>query len=228
MKTKIKITNKIDLNLILSCAVCLVPFIMSLTFFSRMPEQIAIHFNFNGEPDSYAPKFFAAFIIPSIVLLVHLYIWFRVESDPKKANMSVMLKHIFLWCRPFVSIAMQAALISYALGSRLEWNFYVLLFLGILFIVTGNYLPKCRQNYTMGIRLPWTLNNQDNWNRTHRVSGYIWIICGTIYIINAFINIEWLTYAVFIALVAFPVAYSYCISKNTDKNDKTDERDLVS
>lgn len=211
--------KKIDLNMVLSCGVCIIPFIMSLIFYPRLPEQIAIHFNFGGEPDNYASKSFVAFCIPLIMLLIHIYVWFKLESDPKKENMSVTLKYIQKWLAPVLAVAMQTAIISYALGGRLEWNFYVLLFLGILFVVIGNYLPKCRQNYTVGIKLPWTLNNRNNWNKTHRVTGYIWITGGFLYIINAFLNIEWLVYAVFIVLVTAPVIYSYCIYKNNIDNN---------
>ena len=52
-----------------------------------------------------------------------------------------------------------------------------------MYIVVGNYLPKCRQNYTVGIKVPWTLNSEENWDRTHRFSGKLWIIGGLVLVI---------------------------------------------
>ena len=58
--------------------------------------------------------------------------------------------------------------------------------MGVIFLVTGNYLPKCRQNYTIGIKLPWTLDDEENWNYTHRLAGKLWMIGGVLIILLGF------------------------------------------
>lgn len=86
------------------------------------------------------------------------------------------------------------------------------LLLGVIFIVIGNYLPKCRQNYTIGIKLPWTLSDEENWDKTHRFAGKIWMLCGVLEIIVGFLPIaqfEIVTIAL-ILLATIPIAvYSY-------------------
>ena len=93
-------------------------------------------------------------------------------------------------------------------------NFMANLLLGVIFIVIGNYLPKCRQNYTIGIKLPWTLSDTENWDRTHRFAGKIWMLCGVLEIIVGFLPIaqfEIVTIAL-ILLATIPVAvYSYLL-----------------
>ena len=81
---------------------------------------------------------------------------------------------------------------------------------GIAFVVVGNYLPKCRQNYVLGIKLPWTLADEENWNRTHRLAGRIWVPCGILFITNAFLNIGgiWTIFILMFLLVIVPTAYS--------------------
>jgi uncharacterized membrane protein len=64
------------------------------------------------------------------------------------------------------------------LGYPVNTTYVGELFVGMILIVIGNYMPKARQNYTIGIRLPWTLANEENWNRTHRIAGYLWLISG--------------------------------------------------
>ena len=48
----------------------------------------------------------------------------------------------------------------------------------LLFIVIGNYLPKIKQNNTIGIRIVLTLQDEENWNATHSFSGRIWRTSG--------------------------------------------------
>ncbi len=51
-------------------------------------------------------------------------------------------------------------------------------FFGLLFVLLGNYFPKLRHNRTMGIKTRWNLENEENWNATHRFGGKVWVICG--------------------------------------------------
>ncbi len=79
--------------------------------------------------------------------------------------------------------------------------------------VAGNYLPKCRQNRTVGIKLPWTLRSEANWNKTHRAAGFVWIAGGLMLIAGAFLPVPWLEPAVAALLVLFPLLYSFALHK---------------
>lgn len=83
---------------------------------------------------------------------------------------------------------------------------------GIVFIAVGNYLPKNKQNYTVGIKLPWTLDDEENWNKTNRLSGYLFVICGIIFIVNAFF-LSILPLIITILAVVIPAIYSYILYK---------------
>ena len=84
-------------------------------------------------------------------------------------------------------------------------------------MIAGNYLPKCKQNYTMGYRIPWALQDTDNWNKTHRLAGYLWMLEGVVLIIVTLLVREALVLAgvmaVLIILFVVPVIYSYCLYK---------------
>jgi uncharacterized membrane protein len=89
--------------------------------------------------------------------------------------------------------------------------FFAELLIGLLFIIIGNYLPKARQNYTIGIRIPWTLANEENWNRTHRLAGYLWMICGVLMILLCLTRLlpaPW-TVGLLLIMVLVPCGYSY-------------------
>ena len=49
-------------------------------------------------------------------------------------------------------------------------------------------MPKLKQNYTIGIKVPWTLNSEENWNMTHRMAGKLYVVAGVISIIIALLN----------------------------------------
>jgi uncharacterized membrane protein len=82
--------------------------------------------------------------------------------------------------------------------------------MGVLFIFIGNWLPKCKQTYTLGIRLPWTLADEDNWNRTHRFAGPVWVVCGLVVMAGALIGGAFL-WVMLAALLVLSVGASYVI-----------------
>ena len=87
------------------------------------------------------------------------------------------------------------------------------LFLGAVFIIIGNYLPKCKQNYTIGIKIPWTLNSEENWNRTHRFAGWLWTFSGIVVMLTGFFGGFWIFFIVVLLMVLIPFAYSYMLHR---------------
>jgi len=82
------------------------------------------------------------------------------------------------------------------------------LLLGVIFLLLGNYLPKCRHNYTVGIRLPWTLADEENWNSTHHLAGWMYMVAGLVCLANIFLRVDWLSFVVLLGAVLIPAAYS--------------------
>ena len=104
-----------------------------------------------------------------------------------------------------------------ALGHKVDVEIIMPLFMGALFVIIGNYMPKCKQSYTMGIKLPWTLNDEENWNKTHRMAGFLWVIGGVIIMASAFLGSFWLFFVVLIPMVVVPFVYSYTLYKKKTK-----------
>ena len=143
-------------------------------------------------------------------------------SDPKRANVNNKLLHFVFWICPVVSIFVGTFLYTYALGFEINMSKGIMCGLGILFIIIGNYLPKCKQNYTVGIKIAWRFNDEENWNRTHRMAGFLWVICGIIFALNAFVMIEWLNVVVLVVMTLVPFLYSYILYAKKNK-EKTEE-----
>ena len=154
----------------------------------QLPAQVATHFGRNGEADRYSNKLFAVAGIYLFVLAVHILCSVITEFDPKKRNVGSKIYHLILCICPVVSLWCGVMIYGNALGYKdvINLNLWTNVLLGIVLIVVGNYLPKCRQNYMIGIKLPWTLDNEENWDYTHRMAGKWWIIGGVLTILLGF------------------------------------------
>lgn len=199
--------------LILSTIVCLLPIILAVIVYKKLPDKVPIHFNFSGEPDTYAPKAITVFGFPILLAVGNLIQNFMVSKDPKTNNVSLAMKTLTKWLVPISSIIFVPMTILFALGVDIPLNRIVPAIIGVIIIVTGNYLPKCKQNYTIGIKIPWTLNSEANWNKTHRFAGFIWVIGGLMIMANVFISIIWLMILIIIILTIAPLVYSYLLFK---------------
>lgn len=196
-------------TLILTGIIILIPILIGVLLWNRLPDKIAIHFTMDGTPNGWSSKGFTVFGIPLFLLACQFFCVFATASDPKRRNMSEKLFTLILWVIPAASLLVGIACYGYALGYKTNEGYWALGFLGALFILIGNYLPKCRQNYTMGIKLPWTLQDEDNWNRTHRMAGFLWVICGFILLANIFLKWDWLIVAIIVVVGGVPTIYSY-------------------
>ena len=85
--------------------------------------------------------------------------------------------------------------------------------IGLIFTIIGNYLPKCKQNYTVGIKIPWTLNSEENWNKTHRFAGWLWTFCGVLIMLTGFFGSFWIFLPIVLLMVIAPCAYSYILHR---------------
>ncbi len=206
--------------LILTSLVCILPLIMSLVVYQDLPDQIAIHWDGSGNPDNFAPKALAAFGLPFLFLGINLFSKLVLYNDPKRAYTSQAMQIFATWLPPLLSVVAIPITLLIALGSPIPITLVFPVIIGLVLIVAGNYLPKNRQNYTLGIKLPWTLNDPDNWNKTHRLAGYLYILAGLIMIGGAFMSrgfrtINGVSLTVVLVIVVFiaPRLYSYLLYK---------------
>lgn len=196
-------------TLIITSIVTLLPIVVGVILWSRLPDTVATHFGFDGKPNGWSSKLFAVLGIPLFCLGVHLPCACCTILDPKRQNIGRKVYKLVFWICPVASIVCCLGTYFYALGWKINISDLIFVFLGILFVAVGNYLPKSRQNYTVGIKLPWTLADAENWNRTHRLAGKLWMIGGLLLIISSFLKTEWMIWAVLAVMVGVPVFYSF-------------------
>ena len=197
-------------TLIITSIVTILPVLIGIICWNRLPDVMATHFGMNNEANGFSSKAFAVFGLPLVLLAVLWVGAFVTAHDPKRQNISPKMFSLMLWIAPAISLVAAATVYPVNLGYELDITFISELLLGLMFTIIGNYLPKARQNYTIGIKIPWTLANEENWNRTHRLAGYLWMACGILMIImclTRFVPFEWLI-GLFLIMVLVPCIYS--------------------
>ena len=203
--------------LILTSLVLLIPILIGLLLWNRLPEQIPSHWGIDGEIDGWSSKAFAVFGFPCLLLALHWVCILASCADPKAKNYHPKMLQLVLWICPVLSLVLNSLVYATALGYPLEVQILMPLLVGLMFLIVGNLLPKCRQSYTLGIKLPWTLHNEENWNKTHRFGGKVWVIGGVITMATAFMGSFWILLAVLIVMVAAPTIYSYSLYRKQSK-----------
>ena len=208
-------------TLIITIVITLLPVLIGLYYWGQLPDPMATHFGINGQANGYSSKAFAVFGIPLMMVGIQIIMLAATSLDPKKKNISPKMMSLILWIVPVVSLVCAAVVYPYNLGYRMNITFCMMLFLGAVFTIVGNYLPKARQNYTVGIRTPWTLEDEDNWNRTHRLAGFLWVAAGLLTIVLTLLGFTkvWLTLGMIIAASIIPIIYSYAIGRNKNKTE---------
>lgn len=202
-------------ELILSSLLVLLPLAVGLLLWNRLPAQVPMHWNAAGEVDGWGSRLLAVCGMPLFLLVIHWVCLLFTFLDPKNKGQSRKALGLVFWICPAVSLISGTATLSEALGAPLRINTLMLLFIGILLIAVGNYLPKCKQNYTIGIKVMWALEDEENWAATHRFASRLWVGCGVVTLLLAFwpeIGM-WVTLGLVLLTTLGSVLYSYLFYK---------------
>ena len=168
------------------------PILIGLILWSKLPDSMATHWDVNGQANGWSSKGTTVFFLPCILMIIHLFAVVLTLNDPKKTNIHKKPMTLTFWIVPVISILMN----------------------GII------YLNAFGQNYTIGIKLPWTLCSEENWYRTHRLGGKLFIIGGIFVVLDGIAGI-WLEdtiiftimIGVLLICIAISVGYSFWLFK---------------
>ncbi|MGB8453287.1 MAG: SdpI family protein [Anaerocolumna sp.] len=210
--------NKISKNIMLVLSV--LSYIGIIMIYPKLPEQIPVHWNLQWEINGWGDKKIILLLglLPIFILIINGFIK-RHDTNNNKKNIKVnnilkcgisMLLIIFNW----VSIII-------ASGSDINMKFILPAFIGVFFILLGNYMPVLKSNFMIGIRNPWTLSNESVWRRTHKAGGYVFIVIGLFMVIMSFMQTEVINKIVFTLLLIGIIViniYSYLIYQKVMKS----------
>lgn len=197
---------------ILLFILCLLPVIVGVIMYSKLPDQVATHFGADGQPDGWSNKFIGIILLPSALALLGLFVPKLMRLDPKNKDINPKLENCIVWIIPIITIMCSSVTILNALGYNTKVEIIIPCVVGIMLMIMGNYLPKAKQNYTVGVKIPWTLNDEENWNKTHRVAGFVFTIGGLLIALSSFFKIRAIVLLIVIfSMIFIPTIYSYII-----------------
>ena len=213
-------------TLLLTSLLTLFPILVGLLLWEKLPERMVTHWGIDGRPDGWSSRTFVVFGMPLLLLALHWLCMFLTTRDSKNKAQNGKVFSLVLWTTPAVSLFAAGLSYAAAFGVEVPISGVTCLLLGTMFFLVGNYLPKCKQSYTIGIKISWTLNSEANWLATHRFAGRIWTVCGVLLMTTAFLPV---TFAFFCSLVLFtamavvPIVYSYRFYKKEQAAQKDPE-----
>ena len=211
-------TNK--WKVLLSCIFTLAPILAGLMLWNRLPESMMMHWGLDGKGDGFASKAVIVYLLPVILCVFNLLCFWFSALDKKSLEQGKKISAMIFWLMPIISVAVNGTIYCITLDKSLDVMVLFPLLFGLLFIFIGNYMPKIKQNGTLGIKISWTLQNEENWNKTHRFAGKVWFFSGIIVLLTVFLPIKWMI-AVFtvaiIASVVLPMVVSYSIYRKHQK-----------
>lgn len=188
------------------------PIIPGIFLFRFFPDEMATHFNLLGEPNGYAPRVFVVFVLPTLFALVDLLLLltahFEEESWRKLGSRDLTL---YLWIVPIVSWSVCLMLDLKAINININIRIWTEIIVGTLLILLSALILRLRYNPMHGIRTPWTLDSETNWQMTNRVSAWVFRGIGILAFIDAFFHfIQFNGWFVIIgALIFTPLGVSY-------------------
>lgn len=204
----------------ISVLALLLPSILLTLFSHLLPDKLPMHANFAGTVDSWASPLLVIWLLPGLLFLAHLLLVGITYLDPNSKQQNPKIAYVLYAIAPVLNLAM----LTWILGVAFHWRWtsvsWIPIPLALLFIALGNYFPKLKQNQTMGIRVSWTLNNEENWLKTHRMAGHLWVICGILLLFSAFWPVKLMVAALVLIvplLAIVPIVYSWRLAEAQKK-----------
>ncbi|HEX7846155.1 MAG TPA: SdpI family protein [Chitinophagaceae bacterium] len=206
--------------------VALIPIAYLAIIWNKIPAQVIMHYNARLEPDRIGNKselWVLTGIIAGISFLVYLLLQNIHLFDPKRKtkDASAVFNKLAIGLVVFMA-ALSCVFILSAKEGEIVISRFLFPLLGLMFAFIGNYMHSIKPNYFAGFRLPWTLNDDENWRKTHKLGGKLWFWGGLGFaMISLFVPQKFILYLfipLMIVMVIIPFVYSFRLYKLKKNN----------
>lgn len=167
-------------SFLLGALLTLAAFAASAVLYPRLPAQLPIHWNINGQPDGFGPKEWAAFLMPGFMALMLLFFRVLPWLSPRQFDVeSFRDTYHFIMVAMLGLFAYIHGVMLYAgLAGSVDVGRVLVAGIFLFFAVISNVMGKVRRNFWMGYRTPWTLADEQVWNDTHRFAARLGVLLG--------------------------------------------------
>lgn len=209
--------------IIVSGIAVLLPIIVGLILWSKLPENMAVQFSASdGSVTGYRGKQFVVVGIPVLLLFLHIVAAIFTANDPRRQAMGDAMYRMLLCICPLISWFIAAYSYTEGLGMELPIVMLIQIFLGVLVFIIGLIFPRCPQNNSIGFRFKTTLADEETWKATHKTAGIVWVAAGAFFIANAFA--AWLPSQFLILVVAVMLGAPFMVASSDYKKRHQDDR----
>jgi immunity protein, SdpI family len=194
-------------------------FALAAWSWSRLPDQIPTHWDLQGQVNGHGNKFVGLLLLPLTALGLYLLTMLLPLADPGGANyknFAGAYNTIRLGTLAQLGL-IYAAAVAAAFGRHVDITQIAFLGVGVLFMLLGNVMGKIRPNWFVGVRTPWTLSSKLSWDKTHRLTGWLMMFMGVLFVVVAFVHTTWTFAAMLIidaACLGWSVIYSYLVYRD--------------
>ncbi len=211
-------TNKNKIKLLISSIVIILPTLAAFILKNYIEPKVmgAWHFTW---------------VLPVILVAINVILHLVTFRENEAVEQNKKIVEISYWIIPALSVYISGVFMLLSLGyDNLIGAIFSVLF-GAMFIIIGNYTPKAVRNRYFGVKIKWTLANEENWNATHRVTGKAWVITGLVVLLGAFLPEMAAVYLILVAIIPavfIPVIYSYCFYRKQLREGTATKEDYSS
>ena len=196
--------------------------IVAAVLWGRLPDPMPSHWNAAGEIDGYMSKFWGVFLMPIITAVLLPLFMVIPRIDPLKANIAQFrgIYNLFIVFFTAYMVYIYGLTMAAALGYEFNMTSMLLPVVGLLFVGAGYLMKKAKRNFFIGIRTPWTLTNDEVWDKTHQLGSKLFIAGGVITVFSAFLGEYsiWVMLPVMLIAAFVPIIYSYILFARIEKS----------
>lgn len=195
----------------------LVPFVAALIVFPFMPEVVPTHWNAQGQVDGYSGRIFGTFFLPFLNMGLYILLFFSPKLDPKRENYAAFSStyRLIRWLIHAFLMVIYTMTIRAALGHAVDIGLWIPAAVAVMFVILGATMSRVKFNYFVGIRVPWTLADEEVWNQTHKVASKWMMAGGLLALAGCFLFKGDLRATVFLVCIMVPMLaatiYSYIL-----------------
>ena len=166
-------------SLVITCVVCLLPILLGLSLWDKLPDTMAIHFDINNNPDNFASKGFVVFGLPVLMVALQIFCCFVNDINAYKHGERKKFERATKWIIPVMTVVLQIVTLGYGLGWKLDIRRIAAIIVGLVFLLVGNYLPKLDyiKNYDI---------DAEKARRINRFIGFETVLMGLLFLISIF------------------------------------------
>lgn len=208
---------------IASWPILLAPVIYLAAVWNSLPEKIAVHFNMQGNPDRFSNKNgmwvnIGIITVVAIAIYILLPLSYKIDRKKKAVENKSRLQRLAFAIAVFMSLIACIIINSVQKGDGVRLNIKLMFgIIGLLWCICGNYMYNIKPNHFAGFRTRWTLNNEENWRKTHRLGGKLWFAGGLLVAITSLFTSVYVMIFIFLSvtiiIMLIPFIYSFRLYK---------------